>query len=111
MDFRHTILVLTSNLGLTFIADPAFGDETAKRDAVMAAVRNAFKPEFLNRLDDVIVFDALSTGQADLDRRPADRRAGRAAGQPAADADGDRRPASGCATGFDPVYGAGRCAA
>ena len=63
VDFRNTILVLTSNLGSQFIADPAFGDEAAKRDAVMAAVRNAFKPEFLNRLDDVIVFDALSTSE------------------------------------------------
>src|SRR6202043_2545854 len=62
VDFRNTILVLTSNLGSQFIADPSFGDETAKRDAVMTAVRNAFKPEFLNRLDDVIVFDALTTG-------------------------------------------------
>ena len=60
-DFRNTILVLTSNLGSQFIVDPAFGDEQAKRDAVMAAVRAAFKPEFLNRLDDVIVFDPLST--------------------------------------------------
>jgi ATP-dependent Clp protease ATP-binding subunit ClpB len=63
VDFRNTILVLTSNLGSQFIADPSFGDETAKRDAVMAAVRSAFKPEFLNRLDDVIVFDALSTSE------------------------------------------------
>jgi len=63
VDFRNAILVLTSNLGSQFIADPAFGDEMTKRDAVMNAVRNAFKPEFLNRLDDVIVFDALSTGE------------------------------------------------
>src|SRR6202167_1264343 len=63
VDFRNTILVLTSNLGSQFIADSAFGDETAKRDAVMAAVRGAFKPEFLHRLDDVIVFDALTTSE------------------------------------------------
>ena len=61
VDFRNTILVLTSNLGSQFIVDPALGDEQAKRDAVMDAVRTSFKPEFLNRLDDVIVFDALST--------------------------------------------------
>src|ERR1700678_1638118 len=63
VDFRNTILILTSNLGSAFIADPAFGDEAAKREAVMTAVRAAFKPEFLNRLDDVIVFDALSTSE------------------------------------------------
>ena len=59
VDFRNTILVLTSNLGSQFIADPAFGDEAAKRDAVLSAVRSAFKPEFLNRLDDVIEFEPL----------------------------------------------------
>ena len=96
VDFRNTILVLTSNLGSQFIADPAFGDEAAKRDAVLNAVRTAFKPEFLNRLDDVIVFDALSTGEltriVDLQ---VDRLAARLAG-PAADADRHRpRPGSG----------------
>ncbi|NKR65564.1 AAA domain-containing protein, partial [Rhodococcus hoagii] len=52
VDFRNTILILTSNLG-------AGGD----RDQVMAAVRSAFKPEFVNRLDDVVVFDPLSEEQ------------------------------------------------
>lgn len=59
VDFRSTILVLTSNLGSQFLVDPALDDAT-KREAVMAAVRSAFKPEFLNRLDDVVLFDALS---------------------------------------------------
>ena len=62
VDFRNTILILTSNLGSSFIADPAL-DDRAKREAVMAAVRAAFKPEFLNRLDDVIIFDSLSTAE------------------------------------------------
>ncbi|WP_448222529.1 ATP-dependent chaperone ClpB [Gordonia iterans] len=52
VDFRNTILILTSNLG-------AGGD----RDQVMAAVRAAFKPEFINRLDDVLIFEALSPEQ------------------------------------------------
>jgi ATP-dependent Clp protease ATP-binding subunit ClpB len=65
VDFRSTILVLTSNLGSHFLVDPTLGD-TAKHDAVMAAVRSAFKPEFLNRLDDVVIFDAL--GMDDLSR-------------------------------------------
>ncbi|WP_420750345.1 ATP-dependent chaperone ClpB [Rhodococcus sp. O3] len=52
VDFRNTILILTSNLG-------SGGD----RDYVMAAVRAAFKPEFINRLDDVVIFDSLSEEQ------------------------------------------------
>jgi len=60
VDFRNTILVLTSNLGSQFIADPVLTEEQ-RYDAVMTAVRHAFKPEFLNRLDDVIVFHALGT--------------------------------------------------
>jgi ATP-dependent Clp protease ATP-binding subunit ClpB len=60
VDFRNVILVMTSNLGSQFLIDPML-DEQAKRDAVMAAVRAAFKPEFLNRLDEVVIFDALST--------------------------------------------------
>ena len=59
VDFRHVILVLTSNLGSQFLIDPLLSPEE-KRKEVMARVRAAFKPEFLNRLDDVLVFDALS---------------------------------------------------
>ena len=107
VDFRNTILVLTSNLGSQFIADPAFGDEAAKREAVMGAVRKAFKPEFLNRLDDVIVFDALSTGElTQIVDLQIDKLAARLSGRrltltvtPAA-----REWLA--MTGFDPVYGA-----
>ncbi|MGE4004530.1 ATP-dependent chaperone ClpB [Pseudonocardia sp.] len=60
VDFRNTILVLTSNLGSQAIADPAL-DDAQRRDAVMSVVQRHFKPEFLNRLDDVVVFHALST--------------------------------------------------
>jgi ATP-dependent Clp protease ATP-binding subunit ClpB len=60
VDFRNTILVLTSNLGSTVLVGEMLTDEL-KRDAVMAAVRDHFKPEFLNRLDDIVVFDSLST--------------------------------------------------
>ena len=59
VDFRNVILVMTSNLGSQFLIDPMLEPE-AKRDAVMAAVRTAFKPEFLNRLDEVVIFDPLS---------------------------------------------------
>ena len=60
VDFRNTILILTSNLGSQFLVDPMLDDDT-KRDAVMQAVRMAFKPEFLNRLDEVVLFDPLGT--------------------------------------------------
>jgi ATP-dependent Clp protease ATP-binding subunit ClpB len=59
VDFRNTILVLTSNLGSQFLVEPLLSDEE-RRESVMTAVRAAFKPEFLNRLDDVVVFDALT---------------------------------------------------
>ncbi|WP_448630512.1 ATP-dependent chaperone ClpB [Cellulomonas soli] len=82
VDFRNVILVLTSNLGSQFLVDPLL-DAAAKKDAVMAAVRGAFKPEFLNRLDDVVLFDPLSLAEigeivqlqvAALAARLADRR-------------------------------------
>ncbi|WP_197319657.1 ATP-dependent chaperone ClpB [Saccharomonospora sp. NB11] len=62
VDFRNTILVLTSNLGSQAIADPTLSD-AQRRDSVMAVVQQHFKPEFLNRLDDVVVFHALDTEQ------------------------------------------------
>jgi ATP-dependent Clp protease ATP-binding subunit ClpB len=106
VDFRNTILILTSNLGSQFIADPAL-DEAAKSEAVMGVVRATFKPEFLNRLDDIILFDALTTEElTDIVRLQVDRLAGRLA---------SRRltlkvtPAASewlAVTGFDPVYGA-----
>jgi ATP-dependent Clp protease ATP-binding subunit ClpB len=60
VDFRNTILILTSNLGSHFLVDASLSDD-AKRDAVMAAVRASFKPEFLNRLDEVVLFDPLGS--------------------------------------------------
>ena len=59
VDFRNTLLILTSNLGSNYLVDPLL-DEEKKRDSVMALVRQSFKPEFLNRLDEVVLFDALS---------------------------------------------------
>jgi ATP-dependent Clp protease ATP-binding subunit ClpB len=58
VDFRNTVLILTSNLGSQFLVDPLL-DEEAKRASVMTTVRQAFKPEFLNRLDEIVLFDAL----------------------------------------------------
>jgi len=65
VDFRNVILILTSNLGSQFLVDQTI-DQEAKKQAVMNVVNASFKPEFLNRLDDVILFDPLST--ADLAR-------------------------------------------
>jgi ATP-dependent Clp protease ATP-binding subunit ClpB len=59
VDFRNTLLILTSNLGSTFLVDPTLEPEQ-KKESVMGVVRGHFKPEFLNRLDEVVVFDALS---------------------------------------------------
>lgn len=62
VDFRNTILVLTSNLGSQAIADAQL-DERGRRDAVLSVVQRRFKPEFLNRLDDIVVFHSLGTEQ------------------------------------------------
>ncbi|MEU6868852.1 ATP-dependent chaperone ClpB [Streptomyces sp. NPDC046876] len=59
VDFRNTILILTSNLGSQFLMDPVTSEQD-KRDRVLEVVRASFKPEFLNRLDDLVVFSALT---------------------------------------------------
>jgi ATP-dependent Clp protease ATP-binding subunit ClpB len=106
VDFRNTILILTSNLGSAEIANQSM-DEDTKRETVMAVVRVTFKPEFLNRLDDIILFDPLTTEElaeivdlqvAALARRLAERRLTLHV-TPAA-----REWLA--LTGFDPVYGA-----
>ena len=106
VDFRNTILILTSNLGSQFLVDPLLSRE-AKEEAVLAVVRSTFKPEFVNRLDDVIVFDALTRAElsqivdlqvALLARRLTDRRLSL-----------EVTPAARewlALTGFDPTYGA-----
>ncbi|QIX25396.1 ATP-dependent chaperone ClpB [Nocardioides sp. JQ2195] len=59
VDFRNTLLILTSNLGSNFLVDPALSPEV-KHESVMGVVRGHFKPEFLNRLDEIVMFEALS---------------------------------------------------
>ncbi|MBC7761103.1 MAG: AAA family ATPase, partial [Candidatus Saccharibacteria bacterium] len=59
VDFRNVIIILTSNLGSQYLVDQTLSAD-AKEDAVNAMVRQAFKPEFLNRLDDIVIFSALS---------------------------------------------------
>jgi ATP-dependent Clp protease ATP-binding subunit ClpB len=65
VDFRNAIVILTSNLGSHILIDQLL-DEDKKRDAVLDLVRISFKPEFINRLDDMVVFHPLTT--SDLDR-------------------------------------------
>src|SRR5699024_2493613 len=62
VDFRNTILILTSNLGSQLIADASL-DEQQREQAVLDVVRGQFKPEFLNRLDNLVVFRSLGTQQ------------------------------------------------
>ena len=106
VDFRNTILVLTSNLGSQALIDPAL-DWEAKTAAVHDMVRQAFKPEFINRLDDIVIFAPLSLAdlgqivslQVDrLERRLADRRLQLAVTPDARTWLAER--------GYDPVYGA-----
>ncbi|MER5833479.1 ATP-dependent chaperone ClpB [Streptomyces sp. NPDC002130] len=59
VDFRNTILVLTSNLGSQYLVDPVTSEQE-KKEQVLEVVRTSFKPEFLNRLDDLVVFAALT---------------------------------------------------
>jgi ATP-dependent Clp protease ATP-binding subunit ClpB len=63
VDFRNVIMILTSNLGSQYLVDPELSDAD-KEQAVQNLVRQAFKPEFVNRLDDIVVFQSLS--QSDL---------------------------------------------
>ncbi|KDA06918.1 hypothetical protein DC31_07410 [Microbacterium sp. CH12i] len=59
VDFSNVILILTSNLGSTILIDPMLSLDD-KRESVQALVRQAFKPEFINRLDDIVIFQSLT---------------------------------------------------
>ncbi|MEV3871469.1 ATP-dependent chaperone ClpB [Streptomyces sp. LE64] len=79
VDFRNTILILTSNLGSQYLVEPLTSEEE-KKQQVLEVVRTSFKPEFLNRLDDLVVFSALDRDQlARIARLQIDRLAGRLA--------------------------------
>ncbi|MCG2623563.1 ATP-dependent chaperone ClpB [Arthrobacter sp. I2-34] len=106
VDFRNVILVLTSNLGSQYLVDQTLTDQQ-KRDAVMAVVNSSFKPEFLNRLDEVIMFDPLSledlTRIVDLQVQALAARLGeRRLTLEVTDATREWL----ALTGFDPAYGA-----
>ncbi len=107
-DFRHAILIMTSNLGADALL--ALGEDESvdrARDEVMDAVRKAFRPEFLNRLDDVLIFGRLGRGEmgrivdiqlAQISQRLAERGLVLAADEPAR-----QRLAE---LGWDPAFGA-----
>jgi ATP-dependent Clp protease ATP-binding subunit ClpB len=62
VDFRNTIIVMTSNIGSQFLVDSTL-DEKSKRDGVMSILHGAFKPEFLNRIDEILFFHGLGTAE------------------------------------------------
>jgi ATP-dependent Clp protease ATP-binding subunit ClpB len=108
VDFKNTIIVLTSNLGSELLA-AAKEDELSKsvRDGVMAVVRQAFRPEFLNRLDEIILFKRLGKDQmhsivdiqiAQLEKRLGERKITLTLDKKARDWLADK--------GYDPAYGA-----
>lgn len=106
VDFRNTLLILTSNLGSQYLVDPAL-DAEASREKVLALVRASFKPEFLNRLDEIVTFESLSQEAlthivdlqlALLEKRLAVRRISIEV------TDAARRWLA--ETGYDPAYGA-----
>jgi ATP-dependent Clp protease ATP-binding subunit ClpB len=106
VDFRNTLLILTSNLGSHFLVDPLL-DPEEKRESVMTAVRSSFKPEFLNRLDEIVLFDALTKDDLThivelqlglLEKRLAARRISIEVTDAAKEWLAD--------TGYDPAYGA-----
>jgi ATP-dependent Clp protease ATP-binding subunit ClpB len=106
VDFRNTVMIMTSNLGSQFILDPTESDAVI-RERVMAAVREHFRPEFLNRLDEVLIFNRLTL--ANLRRivdvqleRVRSRFAQRDLSLELTDAAKDWL----AERGFDPVYGA-----
>ena len=106
VDFRNTILVLTSNLGSQFMTDLSLSD-VQREEAVRELVQQAFRPEFINRLDDIVVFQALTADDLGqivslyvdrLARRLTDRRLELAVTPEARGWLAER--------GYDPLYGA-----
>ncbi|WP_374311661.1 ATP-dependent chaperone ClpB [Dongia sp.] len=108
VDFRNTIIILTSNLGSEFLVALGEGEDSDKaRDQVMGVVRQAFRPEFLNRLDEVILFHRLSrrnmTGIVDIQLKRLDA----LLAERKLELELDQKAKEWLAeAGYDPVYGA-----
>jgi ATPases with chaperone activity, ATP-binding subunit len=106
VDFKNSVIIMTSNVGSQYILDVA-GDEEQMRSRVMEAMRATFRPEFLNRIDEMIIFHSLSKGQLRqivllqvqrLEKRLADRKMSLKLSESAIDFLAE--------IGYDPVYGA-----
>jgi len=109
VDFKNTIIIMTSNIGSQFILDVAGDDSRYEemRSRVMEAMRSSFRPEFLNRVDEFIIFHSLQPSQLRdivklqvgwLERRLSDRKMALRLSEAALDFL--------AAVGYDPVYGA-----
>ena len=109
VDFKNTIIIMTSNIGSQYILDLAGDDSKYEemRDRVMSAMRDSFRPEFLNRIDDIIIFHSLKREQLreivkiqvrNLERRLQDKKMSLKLSDAALDWLAE--------VGYDPVYGA-----
>lgn len=106
VSFKNALIILTSNLGSAAILE-AGGNREAARDAVMAAVRSHFRPEFVNRVDEFVVFDGLSQSQiASIVRLQAKRVADRLASKKIKLDLDESAVEYLAAVGYDPVFGA-----
>ena len=109
VDFKNTVIIMTSNIGSRFLLDGVAGDSIpdSVRESVMAELRKSFRPEFLNRIDETILFKPLTLEEitsivdllmADLNKRLAERRV-------AVKLDGIAKEWV-AEKGYDPVFGA-----
>jgi ATP-dependent Clp protease ATP-binding subunit ClpB len=109
VDFKNTVIIMTSNLGSRFLLEGVTGDTIPEsvRESVMMELRKAFRPEFLNRIDETILFKPLTLEEitsivdlllADLNQHLADRRVTVVLDQKAKDWAAEK--------GYDPVFGA-----
>ncbi len=107
VDFKNTVIIMTSNIGSALVTEFGGGDYDRMRDAVTSVLRDHFRPEFLNRIDEVIIFRSLTRAQIKeivdiqvgiLERRLAERKLKLSMTDAAKDLLAER--------GWDPVYGA-----
>ena len=107
MDFRNTVLIMTSNVASDVIQEMAQRDDPKMKDRLMDALRRTFRPEFLNRIDEIVTFRSLAQGDIDrivdiqmrdLQKRLVDRKMTVELTEEARKTLGER--------GYDPVFGA-----
>jgi ATP-dependent Clp protease ATP-binding subunit ClpB len=107
VDFKNTVIIMTSNLGSQYIQDLADGNRKEMEDRVMAALRDAFKPEFLNRIDELIIFNNLGREEIKaIVEIQLKRLRNNLAGRKMILEMSDRAKAFLADKGYDPAYGA-----